>query len=742
MKETIIAPGVYSEEVDQSYIAPPASPGGLAVVGPTEKGAAYVPTDISSFSQYSAVFGLDTGNSYVPQTVYNYLQAGDNVKVTRVLGNGGWSFGTSKKLAAIVTGSTILTVFHPSQNDTPVTANFNSSSISGSLGAFNLVLNGTNVSKVASGSYTPASNNYITKVWGTDQTFATGSGFPYINFGYTASSLGTNGTASLALSAASCTFTSSYAEGYDAASTPWVVSAAGARLFKFVHTSHGFKTNRDVKVGITGIKVNSDATIYTTFNVIVRAWNDTERNPSVLEQFTNVSLDPNATNYIGLVIGDKYQDYDSNLGKIVEHGDYDNTSNYIRVVIADSVANDAINPNVAPNGHEAIYEPIAGFTGYTLPAATFTVSNTGSATLSGFNYYNTDNMNYLLPVPSEAVTGSNSVFTLSASDNKFVLPFQGGTDGMSYSVIKKIGANISTDGTNVFGFDLSSSSTGGTAAFRKALDILNNKSSYNFNVLAIPGVVNQYHNSVTSYATSMVEDRQDAIYPVDLTGISANVATAVTTVSGLDSTYSAAYYPWIQVKDIGTGKKVYMPPTVMIPQAIAYNDKVSAPWFAVAGTGRGTLGGAIDTKNRLTMTEVATLYDARINSIIKKPNTGVIIWGQKTTQVVKTALSSLNVRRLLIQLEQDIEAMAEGLVFEPNVTATRNSFLNKANPYLEAVQNKYGVYAYKVTMDETNNSDADIDRLILRGLIQIQPTKAIEYVLLTFNITPTGVTFA
>lgn len=742
MTETVLAPGVYSQEVDQSYIAPPANPGGLAIIGPTEKGAAFIPTDISSFSQFSAVFGQDTVNSYVPQSVHAYLQAGDNVKVTRVLGNGGWSFGTTKKLAAIVSGSVILTVFHPSKNDTPTSAGLNSSSISGSLAAFNLNLSGTGVSKVASGSLSAASNNYITKVWGTDASFSTGSAFPLLNFNVHAATISGSATASLALTAAPCTFTSSFAEGYDAASTPWVVGKSGTRLFKLVHTSHGFKTNKDVKVGVNNIKVSSDPDVYTTFNVVLRSWNDTDRTPTVIEQYTGVTLDPNSTNYIGNVIGDKYQEYDATLGKVVEYGDFSNASNYVRVVISDAVSNDSINPNEAPNGHEAILETVAGFTGYNLPAATFVSSNTGSSAYSGFDYYNTDNLNYLNPVPAEAAAGLNTAFTLPTNDTKFILPFQGGTDGMSYSVIKKSGANISTDGSNLFGFDLSSSSSSGTSAFRKALDILSNKNAYTFSVLAIPGAIVQYHNSVTAYATSMVEDRSDAVYVNDLTGVSATVNTAVATAAGLNSTYEATYYPWIQVKDIGTGRKVYMPPTVIVPQAMAYNDKVAAPWFAVAGTGRGILGGAIDTKNRLSQSEIGTLLSANVNSIIKKPNTGVMIWGNATTQVVTTSLSSLNVRRLLIELKNFIENVAFNLVWEQNTGATRNTFLRKVNPYLENVQEKQGVYASRVIMDETNNSNADIDRLILRGLIRIQPTKSVEYVLLTFDITPTGVSFS
>lgn len=743
MTETLLnSPGVYSQEVDQSYIAPPANPGGLAVVGPTEKGQAFIPTDISSFPQYVAVYGLDTGNSYVPQTVAAYLQSGDNVKVTRVLGNGGWGFSSSKKIAAITSGSIILSVFHPSLNNTPTSANLNSSSISGSLGSFNLNLNGTNVSKVASGSFSPASSNYLTKIFGTDQNFQTGSAFPLLNFSVFGASQSLAASASLALTSTPCTFTSSYAEGYAAGATPWVTTVAGVRLFRFVHTSHGFKTNKDVKVGISGISVNADPTIYTTFNVVVRDWNDTEKTPSVKEQYLSVTLDPNASNYIGAVIGDKWSEYDSNLGKVVEHGDFSNTSNYIRVEIADAVANDSINPNTYPAGHESLLETVAGFTGYTLPAATFVYSNSGSAAYSGFNYYNTDNVNYLAPVPQEAVAGLNTAFALPSNDNKFILPFQGGTDGMSYSVIKKSGANIASDGTNLFGYDLSSISASGAAAYVKAINILSNRQAYTFNVLALPGVIEQYHGSVTAYATSMVESRTDSIFISDLTGISANVATAVNTAAALDSTYAATYYPWIQAKDINTGKKTYFPPTVFIPQAIAYNDRVAAPWFAVAGSERGVLGSATDTKNPLTMSEVGTLYSAGINCIIKKPNTGILIWGNKTTQTVTTALSDLNVRRLLITLKNFIENEAFNLVWGQNTTALRNSFLSKVKPYLESVQEKQGVYASDVIMDETNNSNSDIDRHILRGLIKIQPTRTVEYVLLTFDITPTGVTFA
>lgn len=739
--QEILAPNVYSQIVDQSYLAPAAAQGGLAVVGPTEKGQAYVPTSVSSFTQYAAVFGLGS-DSYIPQTVANYLQSGNNVQVTRVLGNGGWSFGNTKKIAALISGSTILAVLHPSLNDTPTTANFNSSSVTGSMGSFTLNLSGTNVSKSTPASLSPASNNYITKVLGTDASFQTGSGFPLLLFGNFAASQSMASSASLVLTDAPCTFTSSFAEGYSAASTPWVVSAAGVRLFKFVHKSHGTKTNKDVKIAITNITPNADSSVFTKFNVVVRAWNDTERAPQVLEQYTNVTLDPSAPNYIGIVIGDKYEEYDSNLGKVVSFGDFDSTSNYIRVELSDSVKNESVPASTTPSGYEALYETIAGFTGYRLPAASVVNSSTASAAYSGFDFYNADNLNYLAPVPAEAVTGSNTAYTIPVNDNKFVLPLQGGSDGTSYSVIKKGGANIATDGTNLFGFDLSTANSSGTSAYRKAIDILSNKDAYQFNVLALPGVIEQYHGSVTSYATSMVESRADVFLVTDLTGLNTNVSAAISVAAGLDSTQVGTYYNWPQVTDIITNKKTYMPPTVMVPGAIAYSDSISAPWFAVSGTERGVLGGAIDVKNKLSQNEIGLLYNAGINCIIKKPNQGVMLWGNKTTQTVETALSSMNVSRLIIELKNYIENVAFGLIWDNNTGATRNSFLRQVNPYLEGVQQKEGLFAFDVVMDERNNTNADIDRKILNGLIRIQPTRAIEYVFLTFNITPTGVEFA
>jgi hypothetical protein len=748
MTEQILSAGVYASENDQSFYSQGVSTTGLAVVGPTEKGAAFVPTDVTSYSQFTAIYGSDSKTSYTAQTVFNYLQAGNNVKVTRVLGNGGWAFGSVKKLAAIVSGSTILAVLHPTLNANSQ-ASFSGSNIvtaEGTYQAFKLKVSGSTFFPLIekSSSIVPTSDTYLTKVFGSTVDMATGSVFPYLAFqnaatastAYYASDISGN----IVYTTQACTFTSSFAGGYDHASTPWVLSDSGIRLFKIHHRSDGFKTNKDVKVGIANITKGVTGNDYSTFDVIVRQWNDVDRAPSIIEQYIGVTLNPNSANYIAKAIGDRYSTYNETQGKVVEFGNYSNISNYIRVEVVDGVEAGTTHPQLIPNGYEAIYETIAGFDTNRLPVATNKTSTSSSFVYSGFDYSNPDNYNYLNPVPLEAVVGNNVNYTKPTNDNKFMLPFQGGTDGMNPIIIKKVGSSIAADGTNVFGFDLSSASTKGYESYKKALDILNNNEEYRFDLLVLPGVIEQYHAAVTAYAQSTAEERADCVYLRDLTGADTPIASAISTAAGLDSNYSAVYYPWVKVKDLGSSKDIVVPPSVVVPEAYAYNDRVAAEWFAPAGLNRGILG-AVDTRVRLSKKERDALYQARINPIAKFPNTGVVIWGQKTLQIRDTALNRINVRRLLIALRNYISEVAKNFVFENNTINTRNKLINQLNPYMESVQSRQGLYAFRIQIDETLNTNEVIDRNQLMGKIYVSPAKSIEFILLEFNITNTGATF-
>ena len=122
-------------------------------------------------------------------------------------------------------------------------------------------------------------------------------------------------------------------------------------------------------------------------------------------------------------------------------------------------------------------------------------------------------------------------------------------------------------------------------------------------------------------------------------------------------------------------------------------------------------------------------------------NVLLVAFGQKTLQKKSSALDRINVRRLLIALKNFVGDTAKGLVFEQNTANTRNRFLNVVNPYLESVQQKQGLYAFRVVMDESNNSPDVIDRNQLVGQVLLQPTKTAEFVILDFTILPTGATF-
>jgi hypothetical protein len=743
--EQILSPGVLAYENDQSYYSQGTTATGLAVVGPTQKGPAFVPTDITSYSQFIARFGSDTSTNYTAQTAYNYLQSGTTANITRVLGNGGYQYTSTRKLLAISSGSYILTVLYPTLNTSPNVGIAAGSTVAGTAAGFgaNIYGDGTNGSFSASfsASLDPASSTYISKILGNAPNYQNASVFPYLlfdNFIANSASISTwTGSVSQSFTVSNCTFTSSNASGYDHASTPWVLSNSGQRLFKIHHISDGIATNTDIKVAISNITIGASVSTYSTFNVTVRSWNDTDKAPSIIEQFTNVSLDSTSPNYIGIVIGDKYSSYNSATGRVDNHGNYVNNSNYIRVEVSDGVANNAIQPQLIPNGHEAVYETIAGFSGKNLPAATIVSSNSSSYVYSGFDYSNTDNYNYLNPVPSEATSGLNSAFTKPSNDNKFILPFQGGTDGMNITTIKNTGANISS--TNVFGFNLSTSTSAGALSYINALNMLANTELYKFSLLALPGVIEQYHGAVTSVAQSTVESRTDAVYIRDLTGINATVATAVSTAAAIDSSYCSAYYPWVLVRDLGSSRSIAVPPSVVVPQVYAYSDSVSAEWYAPAGLSRGVLG-ATDTTIRLSKSDRDVLYSGRVNPIAVFSNK-VVIWGQKTLQVKDTALNRMNVRRLLINLREYISNVALNYVFENNTTTTRNKLVNAITPYMENVQARQGLYAFRVQIDDSLNTNDVIDRNQLVGKIFVSPTKSIEFILLEFNVTATGATF-
>ena len=597
------------------------------------------------------------------------------------------------------------------------------------------------------------------------------------------------------------------------ARTPWIVSqnlgsylsAKTTRLFKIHTRSHGSAENYAYKVAISNIKAPDSVagSDYGTFSLALRRVDvdgtvhaantpyaksgDKDLRPHILQQWNNLTLDPNSPNFIARVIGDRYQSVNAS-GKITVYGDYPNLSNYVRVEVPEDVKDQATSPDLVPFGFEAIIQPVVVGVGY-MPTASF-VGHTNSSAQNttypthkvkktqiadnvynknihyGFDYLDSDNYNYLLPLPAQgAIAGNNKHFNLShceqhpsaslnvgsetaitpdgatinLSTKKFIVPLQGGFDGLNPA--RYIAKDSDIVATNMLGYDLSTAEKDGSKGYKRAINAVSNPDEYDINLMLTPGPNHRLHSVVTTHAKNTCENRGDALYLMDAVGYdTTTISTVVNTVKPVDSNYTATYWPWVKILDTDKNKPVWVPPSAVMAGVIAKNDQVAFEWFAPAGLNRGLLTEAIDVPTRLTHAERDDLYEGRVNPIATFKE-GICIWGQKTLQARPSALDRINVRRLLIAAKKFIASATKYLVFENNTSATRNRFLNIANPYFESVQQRQGLYAYKVIMDASNNTPDVIDRNQMIGEIFLQPAKSAEFIILDFNILPTGAVF-
>ena len=320
-----------------------------------------------------------------------------------------------------------------------------------------------------------------------------------------------------------------------------------------------------------------------------------------------------------------------------------------------------------------------------------------------------------------------------------MLPIQGGFDGSRPNLPKFSGAKITS--ANTFGFDCTNSSSPGTKSYNKAFSILSNADFYDFNMLITPGIIDSKHSVVTGLARNLCTSRQDAFYVMDPAIVNESITDVVNQVTTLDNNYTATYWPWVRILNREKNVPVWVPPSVVVPGALTFNDRFAAPWYAPAGLNRGGLPTVLEAYTPLSQAQRNTLYEARVNPIATFPNDGVVVWGQKTLQGRPSALDRVNVRRLLITVKKFIASATRYLVFEQSNVATRNRFLNIVNPYLESVRAQQGLTIFKVVMDDTNNTPDLIDRNIMYGQIFLQPTRTAEFIILDFNIQPTGAAF-
>lgn len=691
MAESIISPGVFQRENDISFIQPAPAEAGAAIIGPTVKGPVEQPTVVSSYNEYTRLFGetfevSGTSQEYLTSlAVKNYFQqGGESVLVTRVVATAS-NFSSAQSTAiasgipagaaaiaasgsfAYVSGSddqqfiisdgTVSETFilqdlsqgQPLSEDLDsVNHYFVSSSADSAEQLAELIVRIDAESTLVDASDDGGQLKLEAKVAGES-----GNSITYAMYGATAVNLA-GGTAEETQSA-------------------FVLETLGQGA---IFNSDGVVNNDgslaqgsadNLRFEITNI--NSTA---GTFALSIRRGDDTDKQKVILETFNNLSLDPNSENYIEKRIGtQRTQVSVDSYGTYVELlGEYVNISKYVRVA---AVANKTIN--------------YIGNDGVTV----------GTGSEGSYTLY--------LPTPQSG-------------------QFAGAT-----------GAN---GAGNFFG-DITTDNMQGLAVedYTNAINILGNSEEYFFNVITAPGLIK---DSGVDALISLAETRGDCIAVVDLGTKSANIGAVTTQAATLNSSYAAAYYPWVKMRS-SNGRDVWTPASTAIPGVYAFTDNSSAPWFAPAGLIRGGLTGVIDTERTLRRTHRDELYSGKVNPIAKFPGQGIAIFGQKTLQTKASALDRINVRKLLIELKDFIGKESRKLVFEQNTIATRNRFLANVTPYLESVVQRNGLYSFEVKMDDENNTADVVDRNQLIGQIRIRPAKTSEFIILDYVIEPTGASF-
>ena len=634
MAEKIVSPGVFTNEIDQSFLPATAGPIGAAVVGPTVKGPILEPTVVTSYSEYVNIFGelIESGSDkyqyLTSHTAKEYLRQGGPLTVIRVA----QSEGNTAKATAVVRDS------------------------SGSAEFFTLEALGDG----------PQFNNFV----GTGSNFGTDNLLPV--------------------------------RAHSSTNDLLLSGSYGGRSDNFRYEI----SQRNIKKG--------------TFTLLLRQGNDTENKKSIIETHENLNFDPASPNYILKRIGNQTSTVvvEEGVAFVRPSGDYPNQSNLVRV--SNFPDSNKTPDYLDTNGN--VDSTLYSNSGSLFPAigsGSYGGAFGGGADIAG---------NTQVGTQTGQTAGSNG-----DENQKHPFKFYGDIDSdnsqgvdMSLSAVKPSGA---TQG-------------GGYAT---AISLLNNKDEYDIDLLFLPGVIDQAvdsnHNSIIGQAIQMCEDRGDCFLVYDNVALTSNISNAKTNTEARNSSFSAVYYPWIQIQDATAGVNRYVPPSVVIAGVYHFNDTVGQPWFAPAGLNRGGIDSAVQAYKKLTQKNRDDLYDSNVNPIATFPGQGVTVFGQKTTQKKASALDRVNVRRLLINLKKFVANSSRTLVFEQNTTDLRDQFLNVVNPYMEQVQANQGLNAFRVVMDDTNNTPDTIDRNQLIGQIFIQPTRTAEFIILDFVVQPTGAAF-
>jgi hypothetical protein len=818
MAEVFVSPGVYTQEIDDTFVPAGAGTIGAALIGRTVSGPAFRPIRVNNFSEFRNTFGGADPTKYMPYAAKSYLRNGAPLTVVRVLGKGTTNAG-QVGVVAFPNGKVNPEVGDFASKDALSGSNtvyatirrraagLGDISMSGSHGSFGLSAAGGDY--VLGLSMVPSDPAYIEKVLGTDPIqshngdqftgFYVDSVFSYTTPDSTGTVSGDTGRGQWSSCSALMDSFEEVVGGFAGAATPWIVSqnfgGTTHNLFKLTSLSDGNNTNNQYKIAISHVDLRTSASSYPAFTIAVRMANDTDENPIVLETFTDVNLDPNNKSYIARAIGDRTTSFDltQDPPEVLYNGDYPNKSQYVKITMAES-------------GPESARP--AGFKGVTSNMYKSMSADSGGATLSAA----------ALPLKSNQLNSNNSVDgrifvgvddmarksigdrlkrtvtsasgTTSADHGILVFATTGDVGGAGPSPFSRTGAGMSanTNITNYFtiidqfgsnsgnfsstnkvrftvpmfggwdGFDprknqLETEQSTGTDTlsgdFNTAIKILANPDEVDFNLIAMPGITSSAGGSLTQRLLDMCSTRADAFGIIDIAdttatgaGLALSVVNAQTEAAKYTSNYGATYYPWVRINDIDNDKLVWVPPSVAVMGAYAFNDRVAQPWFAPAGFNRGGLDEVLEVRRRLTQGQRDDLYTNNVNPIATFPGQGIVVFGQKTLQVKQSVLDRINVRRMMIEVRKTIAGFSRLFIFEPNSVATRERLLTQVNDYLSSVQAANGVNEFRAVLDETTTTPDLIDRNIIKGKIFLKPTTAAEIVIFDFTVTPNGAAFS
>jgi phage tail sheath protein FI len=587
-----------------------------------------------------------------------------------------------------------------------------------------------------------------------------------------------------------------YREQFQTPETPWIVSELKGneieRLFKFISISDGDSANQEIKISITNIDP-----VTKEFNIVVRDFNDTDANQTILESFTRCTMREGETNYIGNRIG-------------TSNGDYPLRSEFIMLELNEEVNQDSFPAgfegyvqrnwasSATTSGTDGVAPKIFYKTNYgtdeRLTQTYLGVSENGydGQSLQGTRY-DQDHFDYkgMIALSNESgvkskgfhldsgatgvysdgetfigefEVGAGQLRTVSDVLNgdvyeelfsrKFTVAPAGGFDGWDVHRNERSHGDLYRKGGVFDGVADGLTPNTDFVAWETAIDTFANPEDVTINLFATPAINWSDNNILVKNTLDMIEsERTDSLYVMDAPDIVvpqtvgsrtdvvfSNDITDLLEAADIDSSYAATYAPWIQINDAQNNKRVYLPPTGEVVKAFAFTDNVKFPWFATAGFNRGVTSAA-RSRYKLSQGARDVLYEGRINPLADFVDVGNVIFGQKTLQVRESSLDRINVRRLLLQTKVLISNVATRLLFEQNDQTTVDQFLSRTNPILDTIRRERGLDDFRVKMDDSINSPESRARNELYGEILLRPTAAVEFIGITFTITPAGASF-